>query len=177
MLLAAILVADGVEELEVTAPCQALAHAGWSVRLLSADGKPVKGYHSIDPMGELEVDGLIGDADPDDVDLLVVPGGLGGPDTLRQDAAAVDLVRLCAQAGTPIGVICRGPWVLLETDVLRGRTLACGPALRTDVTNGGATYVEEAVHVDDSTSPLLVSGRNSDAAEEFARTLVGQLSH
>ena len=172
----AVLVADGVEEVEVRAPREALGSAGAEVGLLSPDGAAVQGYHYLTPEDELEVDGAIGRARPAEIDALVLPGGLGGPDTLRTDAAAVDLVRACVDAGTPIGVICHGPWLLIEAGALAGRSLTCVPALQTDVTNAGAGYVEAAVHIDDGQRPILVSGRNFEAAEEFAGVLVRELT-
>ena len=172
----AIVAADGVEQVEVTAPRDALVGAGCDVRVLSPDGEPVRGYHYIDAEDELPVHGALGETGPDDVDAVVVPGGLGSPDTLRTDPEAVGLVSGVARAGKPIGVICHGPWVLLEAGVLAGRTLTCVPALRTDVTNGGATYVDETVHVDRTQAPWIVSGRNFEAADAFARTLVRVLA-
>lgn len=173
---AAILVADGVEQVEVTAPRDALRRAGASVRILSSDGRSVRGYHYLDPKHTLQVHGALGDTQPPQLDLVVVPGGLGSPDTLRTQEPALSLLRSHAEAGKPIGVICHGPWVLLEAGVLEGRTLTCVPQLRSDVTNAGATYVDAKVHVDRTRTPWIVSGRNFEAAESFARTLVETLA-
>lgn len=171
----AILAADGVEEVEVTTPRDALQAAGAAVSVLTPDGQPVRGYHYIEPGNEIAADGSIGGTGPGQFDAAVVPGGLGGPDTLRTDESAVGFVHDIAAAGKPIGVICHGPWVLIEADVLAGRSLTCVPALRTDVTNAGAAYVDEAVFVDRSASPELISGRNFEAASEFATVLVREL--
>lgn len=171
-----ILVADGVEQVEVTAPQLALSEAGADVRVLSPDGASVHAYHYISPQGQIPVQGSIAQTRPEDLDALVLPGGLGGPDTLRTDGHAVKLVNAVAGSGKPIGVICHGPWLLVEAGVLRDRTLTCVPALRSDVTNAGARYVDETTHVDRSKDPCLVSGRNFEAAEEFARTLVAELA-
>lgn len=170
-----ILVADGVEQVEVTAPRDALRAAGAAVRILSPDGRAVRGYHYLTPQDVLEVDGPIRADDAGELGGLVLPGGLGGPDTLRTNEEAVGLVRACWEAGTSIGVICHGPWLLVEAGGLPGRTLTCVPALRRDVTNAGATYLDEPVHVDREARPLLVSGRNFEAAEAFAATLVREL--
>ena len=172
----AIVAADGVEQIEVEAPRQQLLAAGATVLVLSPDGNPIRAYHYIDPTDELASDGTIAGTDPAGLDAVVVPGGLGSPDTLRTDDAAVRLVSAVADAGKPVGVICHGPWVLLEAGVLDGRSLTCVPALRTDVTNGGATYVDAASHVDRGSTPHLVSGRNFEAAHEFARVLVDELA-
>lgn len=168
----AILAADGVEQVEVSAPKAALCEAGATVRLLSPDGAAVQAYHYLEPREELEAQGVLGETAAEDIDLLVVPGGLGSPDTLRTDPGAVALVAAHAGAGKPVGVICHGPWVLLEAGILAGRTLTCVPALRTDVVHAGATYVDEAVHVDRTCGPWIVSGRNFEAAEPFAQELV-----
>lgn len=169
-----ILVADGVEQIEVTAPRDALRDGGAQVDVMSPDGRPVTGYHYLEPRDRIDVDAPIGATE---IDALVLPGGLGGPDTLRGNDAAVELVSSVVAAERPIGVICHGPWLLLEAQALRGRTLTCVPALRTDVTNGGATYVDEDVHVDRSHRPLLVSGRNFEAAEHFAAVLAEELAN
>lgn len=169
----AILAADGIEQVEVTAPRDALRDAGATVRVLSPDGNDVRGYHYIQPGEKIPVDGAISDSgEPDALDL---PGGLGGPDTLRKDQTAVSLVRSVLAAGRPVGVICHGPWLLIEADALPGRTLTCVPQLSTDVTNAGGTYVDEDVHVDRA-GPLLISSRNHDTAQQFAEALVQQLS-
>jgi protease I len=167
----AILTADGVEQVEVTAPRDALRDAGATVRVLSPDGNDVRGYHYIEPGDTLPADGTIGDAG--DVDALVLPGGLGGPDTLRKTGAAIDTVRSAVRAGKPVGVICHGPWLLIEADALAGRILTCVPQLSTDVTHAGATYVDEDVHVDRS-GPLLISSRDHNTAKAFAQALVEQ---
>lgn len=171
-----ILVADGVEQVEVIAPQLALSEAGADVRVLSPDGQAVRAYHYISPQDEIPVQGSIPGAKPDELDALVLPGGLGGPDTLRTDREAVELVAAVAARGKPIGVICHGPWLLVEAGTLKGRTLTCVPALRSDVTNAGAYYVPETTHVDGSKDPCLISGRNFEAADEFARTLVTELA-
>lgn len=168
-----MLTADGVEQVEVSAPREALEGAGADVRVLSPDGREVRGYHYLQPGDEIRVDGRIGDVA--DFDALVLPGGLGGPDTLRKRQDAVDLVRRAAAAGKPIGVICHGPWLLIEADALRGRTLTCVPQLATDVEHAGARYLDAAVHVDNGAF-LLVSGRDHDAAGQFAEALVQQLA-
>jgi len=167
-----ILAADGSEQIEVTAPRDALRNAGADVRVLSPDGSDVRGYHYIEPGDVIAVDGSIEDAG--EVDALVLPGGLGGPDTLRKLEGAVGLVRRVADQDKPIGVICHGPWLLVDADVLTGRELTCVPQLARDVTNAGARYVDQDVHVD-STPSLLVSSRDHDTAQVFADALVEHL--
>ena len=120
----------------------------------------------------LGVDGAIAAAAG--LDALILPGGLGGPDTLRKSAAAVRLVRDTARAGKAIGVICHGPWLLIDAEVLAGRTLTCVPQLSADVVNAGARYVDEDVHVDRD-GYLLISSRDHDTAGAFADALVREL--
>jgi protease I len=172
----AILCADGVEQVEVVAPRDALAGAGATVDLLSPDSEDVRGYHYIKSKDMLPVRGSIAEADPERYTAAVLPGGLGGPDTLRTDETALRFVRGIAASGKPIAVICHGPWLLLDADLLRGRSLTCAAALRTDVRNGGATYVDEETHVDATGKPVLISGRNFEAAGAFADAVLGVLS-
>lgn len=172
----ALICADGVEEVELTTPRRSLEAAGAAVEVLSPDGAPVHAYHYLTPAGTYAADRAVADADPGRYDFVVVPGGLGSPDKLRTDSAAVGFVRAFADAGKPVGVICHGPWVLIETGMLGGRALTCVAALRSDVTNAGATWLDEAVHIDQESSPLLVSSRNHETVEAFADALVEQFA-
>ena len=171
-----VLVADGSEQVEVTAPREALREAGASVQVLSPDGSDVRGYHYLEPGDVIPVDGRIGDVGVTSLDALVLPGGLGGPDTLRNDEAAVALVSKMTAGGTPIGVICHGPWLLIDADALKGRTLTCVPQLRTDVVNAGAVYRDEAVHVDRDATPVLISSRDHNTARDFAEAIVREFA-
>ncbi len=171
-----VLVADGSEQVEVTAPREALREAGATVQVLSPDGSDVRGYHYIEPGDVIPVDGRIGDVGQTSLDALVLPGGLGGPDTLRKNEAAVALVSKMAADGTPIGVICHGPWLLIDAAALKGRTLTCVPQLRTDVVNAGAVYRDEAVHVDRDATPVLISSRDHNTARDFAEAIVREFA-
>lgn len=173
---AGILVADGTEQVEITAPREALLEAGATVRVLSPEGEDIRAYHYIEPGDVIAADGPIAGTDPQTLDALVLPGGLGGPDTLRKDKAAVSLVRETVSAGVPVGVICHGPWLLIEAGALAGRTLTCVPQLATDVTNAGATYVDEDVHVNRGHGTLLVSGRDHGTAGPFAAAAVREFA-
>ncbi len=171
-----ILCADGVEQIEVTAPRDELGRAGATARVLSPGRRAVRGYHYIEPGEEIEAHLDIADAEPGMFDCLVVPGGLGGPDTLRHDDAAVGLLRRFASLGRPVAVICHGPWVLAEAGMLTGRTLTCASQITTDVGNAGGRYVDTDVYVDDSARPLLISGRNHETVDSFAEALLKELS-
>lgn len=171
-----MLVADGTEQIEVTAPRDALHEAGATVKLLSPDGRDIRGYHYIEPGDVIPVDGTIEPNGPEDLDALLLPGGLGGPDTLRKEPAAVKLVREMSGAGRPVGVICHGPWLLIDADVLAGRTLSCVPQLSADVTNAGARYVDKDVHVDRTGPGTLVSSRDHNTARDFAAAVVHEFA-
>ncbi len=171
-----IVVADGSEQVEVTAPRDALTQAGADVRVLSPGAQDVRGYHYIEPGDMITADADVGRVEAQALDALIVPGGLGGPDTLRKDETVIDLVRRMAASRAPIGVICHGPWLLADADVLAGRTLTCVPQLSTEVTRAGARYVDEDVHVDREGGGLLVSSRDHNTAQQFAQTLVREFS-
>lgn len=171
-----ILGADGVEQVEVTTPRDALRSAGFDVLLLSPGGRAVHGYHYIEPGDEIDADLDIEAARPESFDCLVLPGGLGGPDTLRKSDTAVNLVRRFWESGKPVATICHGPWLLVESGVLRGRELTCASQISTDVVNAGGTYVDADAHVDSHRSPVLVSGRDHSTVDAFAEVLVEELS-
>jgi protease I len=117
-------------------------------------------------------DGAVGEADPGDYDGLVLPGGVANPDQLRTDTDAVQFVRAFFEAGKPVGVICHGPWTLINADVVDGRTLTSWPSLQTDLRNAGAEWVDEEVHVDQG----LVSSRKPDDLDAFNAKLVEEFS-
>jgi protease I len=166
---------DGVERVELTHPRERLEREGAQVTHLTPDGGTVRTFDQTDPSETVEADASIGGSDPGDFDLLVLPGGYINPDLLRRDDGAVSFVRAFVRDRKPIGVICHGPWTLVEADALRGRTLTAVSSLRTDIENAGGHWVDEDVHVDRG-EPLLVSGRNYEAVDEFAETLAREFS-
>lgn len=133
---------------------------------------PELGGPDIEPGDPIAVDGPVGDASP--LDALLLPGRLGGPDTLPNSGAAVDLVRHSAHAGRPIGVICHGTWLLIEAAGLPGRTLTCVPQLSTDVTHAAPTRADADVHV--AAGRFLLVSSDHDTAGEFADALVDQFA-
>ena len=171
-----MLAADGTEQVEVTTPRDALRQAGATVHVLSPDGRDIRGHHYIEPGDMIPVDGPIDGIRTEDLDALLLPGGLGGPDTLRKEQQAVRLVREVSEAGRPVGIICHGPWLLIDADVLGGRALSCVPQLSADVTNAGAHYVDANAHVDRSGPGLLTSGRDHNTARDFATTVVAEFA-
>jgi protease I len=109
---------------------------------------------------------------PGEYDGLVLPGGVANPDQLRTKMEAVEFVRAFFEAGKPVGVICHGPWTLIEADVVRGRTLTSWPSLATDLRNAGAEWVDEEVHVDQG----LVSSRKPEDLEAFKAKIVEEFA-
>jgi protease I len=166
---------DGVEQIELAHPRKRLEQEGAQVVHLTPEGGSVRTFDQQDPDGTLESDAPIGAADPANFDLLVLPGGYINPDLLRRDAAAVAFVRAFFREGKPVGVICHGPWTLIEADAVRGRALAAVESLKTDIRNAGGEWLDVDVHVDRGDN-LLVSGRNYKAVEQFADTLIHELA-
>jgi protease I len=169
----AILVAnEGVEEVELTSPRDALREAGADIDLLAPEDGKIQAFNHLDKGDTFTPDRAVGEADSDDYDGLVLPGGVANPDQLRIDADAVQFVRAFFEAGKPVGVICHGPWTLINADVVDGRTLTSWPSLQTDLRNAGAEWVDEEVHVDQG----LVSSRKPDDLEAFNAKLVEEFA-
>ena len=166
---------DGVERVELTEPRRALESAEADVVHVTPDGGSVRTFDQTDPSVRVTADAAIDHCRPEDFDALVLPGGFINPDMLRRDDRAVAFTRAFVEAGKPIGVICHGPWTLIEADAVRGRTLAAVESLQTDIRNAGGEWVDEDVHIDRSEGSLLVSGRNHAAVRDFAKTLVHEL--
>jgi protease I len=168
----AFLAADGVEQVELTEPWKAVEQAGATPELISVDDGEIQGFNHLDKADTFKVDRTASDADASDYDGLVLPGGVANPDFLRTDEDAVAFVRAFFEAGKPIGVICHGPWTLVEADVVRGRTLTSWPSLRTDLRNAGANWVDEEVVVDEG----LVSSRKPDDLPAFCAKVVEEIA-
>jgi protease I len=169
----AILAADGVEEIEIERPKQAVEAAGARTELVSlATGEIQAVEGDINPTRKLRVDKAVADVTPDDYDGLLLPGGTVNPDNLRQDENAIRFVQEFFKAGKPVGVICHGPVTLVEADLVRGRTLTSYPSIRTDIRNAGGTYVDEEVVVDEG----LVSSRSPDDLDAFCAKIVEEFA-
>ena len=170
----AIFVAQrGTEQVEFTDPKDAVAEAGASVDVLGAETGEVEAVNNdLDPGDTFEVEKSFSEVSADDYDALLIPGGAVGADTLRVDEDAVDMVREFDEAGKPMGVICHAPWVLVEADVVSGRTLTSYPSLQTDIRNAGGEWVDEEVVVDDG----LVTSRNPDDLPAFCENVVEQFA-
>jgi protease I len=168
----AFLATDMVEQVELTEPWKAVEEAGGTPELVSLEEGEIQGFDHYDKADTFQVDRVVSEVTADDYDGLVLPGGVGNPDTLRTDEDAVRFARTFVESGKPVGVICHGPWTLVEADVVRDRTLTSFPSIRTDVKNAGGNWVDEEVVVDDG----LVSSRDPDDLPAFCKTLVEEFS-
>jgi protease I len=163
---------EGVEEIELTRPWQAVAEAGGSPALVAPESGEVQAFNHLDKGGRFPVDQTLADARAGDFDALVLPGGVANPDELRTDERAVAFVREIFSAGKPVGVICHGPWTLVEADVVRERTITSWPSLQTDIRNAGGNWVDERVVVDQG----LVSSRKPDDLDAFCAKIVEEFA-
>jgi protease I len=168
----AFLATDGVEEVELTEPLKAVTDAGAEVDLISLKKGEFQGFEHLDKDQTFTADKAVADADADDYDGLVLPGGVANPDFLRSDEDAVRFVRAFVEAKKPVGAICHGPWTLVEADVIKGRTLTSWPSLQTDIRNAGATWIDEEVHVDQG----LVTSRKPDDLPAFCAKIVEEFA-
>jgi len=164
----AFVAADGVEQIELTEPWDAVKGAGAEVHLLSVSSDDIQGFNHLDKGDTFPVDKTVADADASDYDGLVLPGGVANPDFLRTDKDAVDFGRAFFEQHKPVSAICHAPWTLIEAGVLSGRTVTSWPSLQTDIRNAGATWVDEEVVVDEG----LTTSRKPDDLKAFcAKTI------
>ncbi len=169
----AILAADGVEEVELEQPRQAVTEAGATARLVSLEEGEIQAMNGdIEPAGTHAVDEVVATASVDAFDALLLPGGTVNPDKLRLDPDAVAFVKAFADAGKPIGAICHGPWTLVEAGLVKGRTLTSWPSLATDIENAGGTRVDEEVHTSDG----ITTSRNPDDLDAFCARIVEEFA-
>jgi protease I len=168
----AILVENGFEQVELTEPRKAADDAGATTHLISPQAGKVKGWNHTDWGDEFPVDIALDNANADDYDALILPGGVMNPDKLRMNPKAVQFIRAFFEAGKPVASICHGPWPLIEAGVVEGRTLTSYPSLQTDLKNAGATWVDREVVVDQG----LVTSRNPDDLPAFNRKLVEEFA-
>ncbi|MEK6441031.1 type 1 glutamine amidotransferase domain-containing protein [Pseudonocardia sp. T1-2H] len=169
----AILATDGVEEVELTQPRKAVEDAGATTEIVSLSDDAIQAMNGdIVPAGTYPVDKVASKVSADDYDALLLPGGTVNADRLRMDADVLTFVKDVFAAGKPVGVICHGPWTLVEADLVRGRTLTSFPSLRTDIRNAGGTVVDEEVVTDRG----LVSSRNPDDLPAFCAKVVEEFA-
>jgi protease I len=164
----AFLATDMVEQVELTEPWKAVRDEGAKVELVSLEEGKIQGFNHYDKADEFAVDRTVEEASASDYDALVIPGGVGNPDTMRGDENAVGFVREFFEQGKPVGVICHGPWMLVEAGVVRGRKVTSWPTLQTDIRNAGGEWVDEEVVVDQG----LVTSRKPDDLPAFTKKIV-----
>src|ERR671923_2098685 len=159
---------EGAEQVELTEPWKAVEGEGGTPELISTEAGEVQAFNHLDKGDTFHVDRTVDDASPSDYDGLVLPGGVANPDFLRTDRDAVAFIRGFFEQAKPVGVICHGPWTLVEADVLRGRRITSWPSLQTDIRNAGGTWVDEEVVVDEG----LVSSRKPGDLPAFCDKIV-----
>jgi protease I len=163
---------DGVEQVELTAPWEAVEQAGGEPVLIAPETGEVQAFEHLDKADTFEATEAVADVDAADYDGLVLPGGVANPDRLRRVPEAVDFTRGFFEAGKPVAAICHAPWLLVEAGVVDGRTLTSFPSLRTDIRNAGGTWVDEEVHVEAG----LVSSRKPDDLDAFCAKAIEEIA-
>ena len=164
----AALFTDGVEQVELDKPVESLKNEGAEVTYLTLEPGEVQAFNHLDHGDKIKVDEAVKDADASDFDALMIPGGVANPDFMRMDEDAVGFVRSFVEQAKPIGAICHAPWMLVEADVVKGRTVTSWPSLQTDIRNAGGDWVDEEVHVDEG----LVTSRKPDDIPAFTEKIV-----
>jgi protease I len=170
----AILATDGFEQVELTEPKKNLEDAGAVVTVLSVKATPkqIKGWDKTDWGKSVDVDAQVSEADPQQFDALVLPGGQINPDKLRVDDDAVSFVKRFVETGKTTAAICHGPWALIEAGVVKGRTMTSWPSVHTDLQNAGANWVDQEVVVDGQ----FITSRKPEDIPAFSREIIPALS-
>ncbi len=164
----AILAADGFEQVELTKPREALDEAGATTTVVSLESGKIQGMNHADKGDTVAVDQTLDNAKAEEFDALMIPGGLINPDTLRSSEEAREFVRHFFREGKPVAAICHAPWVLIDAGVIRGRTVTSWPAIKTDVRNAGAHWVDQEVVVDNG----LITSRKPDDIPAFNEKMI-----
>jgi protease I len=168
----AFMATTGVEQVEYTEPRKAVEQAGAQAELISLQPGEIQAWNHFDHADMFPVDKTVDQANAGDYDALVLPGGVANPDQLRVDPKAVAFARAFFESGKPVGVICHGPWTLIDADVVRGRTITSWPSLKTDLRNAGANWVDEEC-INDSG---MVSGRKPADLPAFCAKIVEEFA-
>jgi protease I len=170
----AILMTDGVEQVEYTGPRSFLEQQGAQVTLVSpkASGEEIQGFNHMDPGDKFKVEMNVRDARPDDFDALVLPGGVANPDQLRLSSEAIGFIREFGIGNKPIAAICHGPWTLIDADLVTGKRVTSWPTLQLDLQNAGAQWTDEQVVVDGK----LVTSRKPDDIPAFNLAILHELT-
>jgi protease I len=163
-----IIASDGFEEWELFGPREILQKRGAEVVLASPKRDPIQATIHDDPGKTIRPDLTVDEASAEDFDALILPGGVRNPDHLRMNVRTIQLIKDFAAQGKPVAAICHGPWLLVEADLLRGRTATSWPSIRTDLRNAGANVVDEAAVTDGN----IVTSRNPQDVEEFTQAVI-----
>jgi len=164
----AILATDGFEQAELLEPRKALDETGAKTEVISPKDGKIKGWNMKDWGESVKVDKVLANANPNEYDALVLPGGVMNPDKLRVNPQAIAFVKAFFDAGKPVAAICHGPWTVLESGNARGRRMTSWPSLQTDLRNAGADWVDEEVVVDGN----LVTSRKPDDIPAFNKAMI-----
>jgi protease I len=168
-----LVASEGIEQVELTDPWKAVTDAGHEAVLISPESGEVQMFNHLDKGDTKKVDVTVGDANLEDYDALVLPGGVANPDALRTEKDAVSFVREFVASGRPVAAICHAPWTLVEADVLKGRRITSWPSLQTDIRNAGGEWVDEELVIDGN----LITSRNPDDLPAFCGAVVEALEH
>ena len=163
-----IVATNGFEYSELTKPRDILAGKGASVTLASLDTDEIQGESGGEPQGKVKPDTTIGEVSAEDFDALVLPGGVGNPDTLRMEKDVVRLIQAFDNDDKPVAAICHAPWLLIEADLVDGKTATSWPSVRTDLANAGANVVDQEVAVDGN----IITSRNPDDIPAFTDAII-----
>lgn len=167
----AILATDGFEQVELTEPMKQVKDAGAEVHIVSLESGQIQGMNHDEKGDKFSVDKTVDEVSADDYNGLILPGGVLNPDTLRTNKKAVQLVRDFFSQHKPVSAICHGPWLLVEADVLKDRTITSFPSIKTDVVNAGAKWVDQEVVVDQG----LTTSRDPNDLEAFCKKVIEEL--
>lgn len=168
-----IMATNGFEQSELMGPMKRLNDAGIDTTIASIEKGEIKGWDDGNWGESVKVDMTLGDVSVDDYDALLLPGGQINPDILRMEAGAIDIVRSFNMRGKPIAAICHAPWLLVEADIVKDKTVTSWPSLRTDLTNAGGNVVDQEVAEDGN----LITSRNPDDIPAFSNALIAQLKN
>ncbi len=163
---------EGVEQIEMTRPVEALKAAGAEVDLIAPESGEIQAFNHLDKGDTFTVDHTVAEVSAADYAGLVLPGGVANPDNLRTNEKAVAFARSFFEESKPVAAICHAPWTLVEADVVRDRTLTSWPSLRTDIENAGGNWVDEEVVVDQG----FVTSRNPDDLDAFCSKMVEEIA-
>ncbi|MFF3322576.1 type 1 glutamine amidotransferase domain-containing protein [Streptomyces sp. NPDC002889] len=176
MQIAFLMAPEGVEQIELTEPWEAVTDSGDKPRLVSTRPGLVQAFHHLDKADTFPVDQVVTETSADEYGALVLPGGVANPDALRMNKDAVAFVRAFFYAGKPVAAICHAPWMLVEADVVRGRTLSSWPSLRTDIRNAGGEWEDEQVSICTVAPSTLITSRKPADLKAFCAAFIAEFA-